>query len=135
MERILVALSFQACIDESASQEDFVLGGHIATAGNWAILARDWEALLRSHGTLAENGKYHFKMSEMAMTSERMARVPAFYKLIEENVSTSISCRINLPEFKRAQERIHQLAAQVGWAPLNLNYWANPYFFYFPRFG
>lgn len=124
--RLLMVLNFQAFIDESFSKEEFVLGGHIATVEAWANFAREWEELLPL-GTRAKNGRYHFKMSEMAQSQERMARVPTFYKLIENHVITSISCRINLPEFVRAQERIHEMAARMNWV-IRFNIWTNPYF-------
>jgi hypothetical protein len=123
--------NYRAFIDESFSEEEFILGGHIATADNWASLSRQWAELLPKFGTLADGGTYHFKMSEMAMTPDRMERVPIFYKLIEEHVAASISVRLNLPEYRRAQVRAHRLAEQMYWAPLNLNHWANPYFFAF----
>ncbi len=97
--RILVML-----IDESFSQKEFVVGGHIASAANWANLAKEWEELLPKFGRIAANGKYHFKMSEMAQTPERMERVRIFYRAIEDNVISSISCRLNLDDFKRAHE-------------------------------
>lgn len=59
-----MALSFQAFIDDSTTPGgEFVLAGHIAPAEAWAKFAKEWEELL-PFGTLAENGKYHFKMSE-----------------------------------------------------------------------
>jgi len=63
----------QAYIDDSYKRNgEFVLAGHIATAESWAKFAKEWEALLPSAGTLASNGNYHFKMSEMAANPERM---------------------------------------------------------------
>jgi hypothetical protein len=124
-----MAINFQAFIDESYSTEEFVLAGHIAPAAVWAEFAKEWEDLL-PFATRAENGKFHFKMSEMAATPERMERVPAFYRLIEERVISSISCRINLADFARAQERLHAKANVMRWT-INLNLWENTYFFAF----
>jgi len=119
--------SFQAFIDESTSDEEFVLAGHISTAEKWATFAGQWEELL-PFGTKNKDGNYQFKMSAMALVPERMARVPNFYKIIEENVISSISCRINLRDFEVAQERLAFLATRMNWT-VNLGPWTNPYFF------
>ncbi len=120
----------QAFIDESFSEEEFVLAGHIATAESWADFSKEWEQLLPAFGTLNEQGKYHFKMSEMAQSPERMDRVPFFYKVIEDRVVTSISARLNLQDFARAQERLELLASRMNWS-VNLGVWTNPYFVVF----
>lgn len=117
----------QAFVDESFSDEEFVLGGHIATAESWAVLSKEWEQLLPAFGTLNSEGKYHFKMSEMAQSPERMERVQAFYKLIEDNVLTSISARLNLTDFKRAQERATAFASRMNWN-VGFGLWTNPYY-------
>ena len=117
----------QAFVDESFSNEEFILGGHIATAESWALLSKEWEQLLPSFGTLNSDGKYHFKMSEMALSPDRMERVQAFYRLIEDNVLTSISARLNLIDFRRAQERATFLATRMNWT-VNYGIWTNPYY-------
>ncbi|MBV8753352.1 MAG: DUF3800 domain-containing protein [Hyphomicrobiales bacterium] len=119
---------FRAFIDESRSSDEFVMAGHIAAVDQWAAFAREWEAILPIYGTRAKNGDYHFHMVEMAQSPERMARVPIFYKLIEDHVITSISCRINLQEFERAKARVISMAERMNWH-INLHKWANPYFF------
>jgi hypothetical protein len=127
--RLPMAVNFQAFVDESFTAEEFVMGGHIAPAESWVIFAKRWEELLPL-GTVAKNGKPHFKMSEMASNAGRMSHVPAFYRAIEESVTCSISCKINLPEFERAKERVLRkmslLRVQVDFGP-----WSNPYFFVF----
>jgi hypothetical protein len=136
VRRVLVAPNFQAFVDESYSSQEFVLGGHIATAENWALLAKEWEALLPNFGILAPENKFKkthfFHMAEMAMTPERMERVQVFYRAIENHVATSISCRVNLDDFKRGQERASQfMLASYGVQDLDWKYWENPYFFTF----
>ena len=131
-----MALNFQAFVDESYSAREFVLGGHIATAENWSLLAKEWEQLLPKFGLLAPSNKYgkthHFHMTEMAMTPERMARVQVFYKAIESHVATSISCRINLDDFRRAQERAREnIATKYGIKDIDWALWGNAYFFAF----
>lgn len=133
---IFVVLNFQAFVDESYTRKEFVLGGHIATVENWALLAKEWEALLPRFGLLAPENKFgkthHFHMAEMAMTPERMERIQVFYRAIERCVATSISCRINLDDLKQGAARARQ-AMQVKYGIQNLNWglWENPYFFTF----
>ena len=104
----------QAFIDDSYTRNGiFALGGYVATAENWANFSKEWEAML-PYGTRAKNGKFHFKMSEMA-ASGRMDRVPAFYKIIEKYVMCAVSLVVNIPDIVRAQNRI--------WSPnVNINY-------------
>lgn len=127
-----MALNFQAFIDDSyADSGEFVLAGHVAPAAAWADFAKDWEELLPL-GTLAANGKYHFKMSEMAMVPERMQRLPAFYRVIEKHVTASISCRVNRRDIGRAIERIEPLIVDLGLSGgLQLDHWQNPFFLCF----
>ncbi|MEA2345998.1 MAG: hypothetical protein QOF63_4167 [Thermoanaerobaculia bacterium] len=132
----LVVLNFQAFVDESYSGDEFVLGGHIATAENWAILVKEWEELLPNFGLLAPSNKFnkshYFHMAEMAQTPERMERVRAFYNVIQNRVATSISCRINLGDFKRGQDRARDaMLKKYGVQELNFGLWGNPYFFTF----
>ena len=70
-----------------------VLGGHIAPAEYWAHFSKEWEQLLPL-GTLAKNGKRHFKMSELARSPGGIERTEAFYRIIEKYVFVSISYRI-----------------------------------------
>jgi len=106
------------------------LGGHIATAEAWAQFAKDWEALLPS-GTLAENDRHHFKMSEMALNDVRMWRVPPFYRIIEEHVLLSISFRFNIAEFERAKDRAREFLRTNMLINFNFAFWGNPYYFAF----
>jgi hypothetical protein len=69
-------------------------------------------------------------MSEMALTPERMERVPAFCLIIEKHVLVSISCRMNLIDFARAKERVKALMSPYGVA-VNFQLFGNPYFFAF----
>ena len=77
-------------------------------------ILQEWDRML-PYGTLRPDGTYHFKMSEMASNQERMARVPAFFKIIEEHVLLSLSCTINLEQVRRAKERIWVPGAQINW--------------------
>jgi len=136
VRRILVALNFQAFIDESYTAREFVLAGHIATAERWALLGKEWEELLPRFGLLAPDNKFgkthYFHMAEMAMTPERMERVQVFYRAIESHVATSISCRVNLDDFKVGQERAAQaMLSKYGIQKMNWGLWSNPYFFTF----
>ncbi len=113
---------FQAFIDDSYTPDgEFVLAGHVATAESWVAFAKEWEELL-PFGTIAPNAKFHFKMSEMAALPERMERLPAFWRAIQNHVAVSLSCRINIAELRRARARIYIPAADLRWG-----FWANPY--------
>jgi hypothetical protein len=123
-----MSLNLQAFIDDSITPgAEFVLGGHIASAGAWARFAKKWEELLPS-GTLAKNNKYHFKMSQMALLEERMIRVPAFYWIIEEHVLVSLSCRLNLADLAAAQWRVERWCDNQQWTNIDWGKWKNPYF-------
>jgi hypothetical protein len=74
--RLLVAL--QAFIDDSTDEGGtFVLAGHIASAEVWSNFAKEWEEML-PFGIRGKDGKFYFKMNEMAAVAERMERVGAF---------------------------------------------------------
>jgi hypothetical protein len=129
-----MALQFQAFIDDSARRPagDIVLAGHIATAEAWAHFAKEWEELLPL-ATLAKNGKYHFKMSEMARSERGIERTEPFYRLIEKYAVASIAYRMSLEDFARAIERVQSPAgilAQLGMS-FALFRFENPFFFMF----
>lgn len=130
VRRLLMVLNFQAFIDESESQDEFVLGGHIATAEKWALLSKEWEELL-PFASMDKHGKRRFKMSEMALTEEGMERAQAFHRLIENHVILSVSTRVNLADFKRAHEHVvSSLYYSMKVIP-DFKMWKNPYFFAF----
>lgn len=120
-----MVLRFEAFIDDSYSTDEFVLAGHIAPAEAWAAFSKEWEELLPL-GTRTKNGKFHFKMSEMAQFPDRMKRVPASYALIEKYVTLSVSVRLNLLEFRRAHEITKTKLSHIGLAP-DYGKWCNPF--------
>src|SRR5262249_20046055 len=123
-----MARELQGFIDESVSDEEFVLGGYIAPAAVWVQFSKDWEELLPL-ALRDRAGKHYFKMSEMA--ARRMDRVPAFYAIVDRySELIPISCRMNLGEFASAQQRLANLARSVDWE-FHLGNWTNPYFFLF----
>jgi hypothetical protein len=122
VSRLLMALNFQAFVDESEGRDEFVLGGHIATAEAWAKFAKEWEELLRLSGLDC------FKMSKMALIEEHMELVPLFYKLIEENVIISISSRLCLVDFERALKRAESELYSAFKLVVNFKMWKKPYF-------
>lgn len=99
-------MNLQAYLDESQSDGVFVLGGYMGTAESWANFSRIWEGLLRYHGTIDDDGSYHFKMNEMAADPERMKRVPVFFGVIEEHVLGWMSATFRLSALSRAMARI-----------------------------
>jgi hypothetical protein len=116
----------QAFIDDSATSNGvFVLAGHIATAETWARFAKDWEQML-PYGTLNKDGNYHFKMSEMASNPERMARVQAFYRIIEDHDLIAISCAIDERHLRNAISRLWSLNKIIDFGHFN-----DPFFFVF----
>jgi hypothetical protein len=132
VRRLIMVLNFQAFMDESVGvppHGDFVLAGYIAPAQVWAAFSKDWEEALPL-GLKGKDGKYYFKMSEMALVPERMARVKRFSEIIDLHPLIPISCRLNLGEFENALSRFHAFAARMGWN-VDMQSWANPYFFSF----
>jgi hypothetical protein len=130
VRRLLMVLQFQAFVDESISSEEFVLGGYIAPAAVWAQFSRDWEEILPL-GIKDKNGAFYFKMSEMALGDERMARVQSFYNIIEKyDGLIPISLRMNLVDFENAKRRVHEFARGLGWT-IDFQTWDNPYYFAF----
>jgi hypothetical protein len=122
---------FQVFIDDSSTPEgESILAGHIATPEAWAKFKADWEAML-PFGTLDANGKRHFKMSEMATLPERMERVPGFYRIIEDHVTLSLACRVNLTEYEGALQRIRDDARKLGLNYVNFDRFENPFAFQF----
>lgn len=114
--------AYQAFIDDSRDRSgNFVLAGHIASAEQWIQFTKDWEEMLL-HAVRDKDGQFHFKMTEMAATPERMARVQAFYRIIERHVLMSVSCRINVNELARAKSRIFVHNLRIDW-----DYFNNPY--------
>ncbi len=115
-------MALQAYIDESCDEDGvFVLAGCISDAESWAAFTKEWEEVLK-YGTLNKHGRYHFKMSEMALNEERMSRVPLFLKIIEKYVLGFISAKINVSELKRALSRIRIPNVHINWDALS-----NPY--------
>ncbi len=115
-------------MDESQSQDEFVLAGHVATAEAWANLAKDWDELLQlGVGTIAKNGKPHFKMTEMR-SEERMRRVPLFSGVVDKYLPYSISLRIKMADFADAHEKLQMLCRTLNCTINNLELLKNPYY-------
>ena len=131
VRRLLMALEFQAFMDESQSKEEFVLAGYVQTAETWASFARDWEQILPL-GTKAKNGRFHFKMSEMSYYG-KMAEVERFSGLIDKYDLIPVSFRMNMQCFRNAQLRVERMAAPIGMT-IDWGHWANPYYFSFRYF-
>jgi len=116
-------MALQAYIDESCDEGGvFVLAGCISDAESWAAFTKEWEEVLK-YGTLNKHGRYHFKMSEMALNEERMSRVPLFLKIIEKYVLGFISAKINVSELKRALSRIRIPNVHINWDALSSPYY------------
>jgi hypothetical protein len=138
VRQLLMALQFRAFLDESVSgpeipEGEFVLAGHIATAEQWARFSKEWEELLPWGGILEDDGQYNFHMTEMAASPERLSRVRAFYRVIEDNVALSVSFRINLHDFANAKARFRAMTEPFG-ISFGFADWDNPYYFSFRTF-
>jgi hypothetical protein len=131
IRRLLMALNFQAFMDESESKDEFVLGGYIQTAETWAKFAQDWERIL-PFGTVAKNGKRHFKMSEMAYYG-KMSDVQKFYSVIDKHNLVPVAFRLNMDAFRNAHEQMRDLAKNMNWS-INWGLWSNIYYFTFRSF-
>lgn len=106
----------QAFMDESVGEDGtFVIAGYIADAEAWTNFSLEWEKMVEGFGVLDSDGRKHFKMSEMAWLPERMERVAAFYRIIEDHVSAAISIAINVNDLDRARRRVHVPGATVDW--------------------
>jgi hypothetical protein len=116
-------MTLQAYIDESSDENGvFVLAGCISDAESWAAFTKEWEEVLK-YGILNKHGRYHFKMSDMALNEERMSRVPLFLKIIEKYVLGFVSAKIDISELKRALSRIRITNIHINWGALS-----NPYY-------
>jgi hypothetical protein len=122
--RLLMVL--QAFFDESYKPNGvFVLGGHIARPDVWANFAKQWEEML-PFGVLDKDAKFYFKMSEMVLNPERMERIGAFFRLIENSEIVSLSCKFNIVDLASAVNRLWVLNRKIDWGPFS-----DPYFFAF----
>jgi len=121
-----MVLKFQTYVDDSYSDEEFILGGHIATVHAWANFSKEWNELLPRYGTLADTGVYHFKMSEMAQSPERMERVPIFSRVIENNVAASVSIRFNVPEYRESLQLVKNKYERFNWF-VDFAKWEHPF--------
>jgi len=112
-ERLFVVLELQAFIDDSYRKDGvFVLAGYVASAEAWAKFAKDWEQLLPLFGRRKRNGKYHFKMSEMA---HQLDRVVPFHKTIEQHIGVSLAYQMRLDDLERAKRRIVIEGSHLVW--------------------
>lgn len=127
----------QAYMDESMDTSGmFVLGGYIAPAESWAAFSREWQELLPL-SSIQEDGRYRFKMSEMALSEHRMGNVAAFHTVINRHATMSIACVIDGVTLHRALNRLHGEirkpdgeVEEIDLAALKA-VWTDPFFFAF----
>jgi len=119
-----MALNFQAFIDESETAGgEYVLAGHIATAENWASFRLNGKCFCQAVRWPIMS--LSFQDERHAMTDERMARVPAFWRCIENHVKASISCRMNVEDFDRAHENVERFVSRLNLV-LDWKLWKSP---------
>jgi hypothetical protein len=117
MARRRLFVILQGFIDESYDDGGtFVLGGCIASAESWAAFTKDWEPMLGVYGLTDKDGIRYFKMSHMASVPERMARVPAFFQVIEKHIWAFVSAKINTYELRRALSRLMVPNLALDWS-------------------
>ncbi|MEI2636916.1 MAG: DUF3800 domain-containing protein [Methylotenera sp.] len=113
-------MTLQAFIDDSYENDGvYVLAGCISNVEGWVNFSKDWQKILPNWGTLnPKTNKYHFKMSEMNATKERMERVPVFLGTIEEHVLGFVYVKINISELNRALNKLQAANADIiiDWA-------------------
>jgi hypothetical protein len=125
----------QAFIDESAEEDGvFVLGGYIARAEDWAKFSDIWERMLPRFGTPRDDGRYHFKMKEMAARPDGIAKAEPFFRVIEEHVLGWVSARIDQTELKNAIARIHVPGAIIEDWESHTNPWYIAFRYLMDRF-
>lgn len=129
-------MTLQAYIDDSWDDGGtYVLAGYIATAEQWAAFSAEWEALLPL-ATKNKEGKYRFKMSEMARYG-KMDIVPLFYNTIMKHVQMSISCVIDRNELKTKVDNLVGEVVDPAWGNVAIDLepfkrqWRKPFFFSF----
>lgn len=109
----------EAYVDDSRSDprrsDWFVLAGHIATAEGWAGFSREWARLLDWAPVNPANGVHRFKMSEMGIGEESQERVQAFYRIIENSVTASLSVRLRLGSLENAKNRVMIPGSTMVW--------------------
>lgn len=108
---------WQAYVDESIDKDLIVLAGYIASAESWVRFSSAWEGLLKPFGVLGSDGRYRFKMSEMALNSERLSRVQTFYRAIEDISPLAISMTMQVGALEAARKRvlrIHRNPLQIS---------------------
>jgi hypothetical protein len=122
---------YQAFIDESLSDEEFVLGGYVQASDIWANFVTDWERLL-PFGVVAKNGKRQFHMTEMRAAG-KMKEVEQFSGVIDKHNLFPISFRMNLPCFRNAISTVEKRFIQQG-IEIDWERWSDPYYFGFRHF-
>jgi hypothetical protein len=106
----------RAYFDESYSSDGmYVVAGYIAPVERWAAFAAEWEVLLPTTYP-GKDGRHRFKMSEMA---RRMDRVPAFHKVITDNLPVSVCMALDARTLKTAMKRIWSDNTTILWTPVN----------------
>lgn len=98
-------MTWQAFIDESVDDEFIVFAGYIATAERWEAFSAEWERLL-PYASLAKDNSYQFKMSSMAVNSERMDRARAFYRVIKKHAQVGFVSILRISDYESAKSNI-----------------------------
>jgi hypothetical protein len=99
-------MGWQAYVDDSWGPAGvYVLAGYVASDEQWETLTQQWRRWLPL-GSLDDNDEHHFKMSEMALSDERMSRVSAFHDIINSNVAMGLSIALRIDDIQAAINRL-----------------------------
>ena len=115
-----VCVVLQAFIDESYQENrEFVFGGFIARAENWAAFSPEWEACCREYGWLdRKTRKKYFHFRKMAQISEHRRNIPKFTKIVFKHALLAVSCRLHMGEFEAAKRRVYVPGVEIDFGDL-----------------
>lgn len=71
--------------------------------------------MVESYGLIGHHGQRYFKMSEMALSEDRMSRVPWFYAILERHTQGFLSYSFSLADLEEAKTRILAPGLDVAW--------------------
>ncbi len=84
-------MTLQAFIDDSLGDDGiYVLAGYISTEERWKEFSREWTRML-NFASIQPDGRRRFKMSEMALSPNRMSYVNGFHNIINKHVILSLA--------------------------------------------
>lgn len=99
-------MTWQVYSDESEKDGLFVLAGYLASSDKWAAFSEEWQPLARRFGRVGADGRYSFHMTEQRSDAMLMEYLPAFYRVIENHVTSGFAIALRTSDFHAAMSRI-----------------------------